>query len=198
LTQDKAQLKELLDAYSRLVSGHFEAVDVAALLHKVKLQMDTKARHAGVEIHLEVPLNLPPVRAIASRFEQVVLNLVLNSIQQIEQQNDTLARINLSQYHGGRLVRHGLVIIRAEYDEQNKPGFVKIKVVDTGPGVHYHKQQRIFLLDTSTRSRGHGLGLFISRNLMEMMGGRLYLDDSLLFIGSSFVVELPLIAQSRR
>jgi signal transduction histidine kinase len=68
---------------------------------------------------------------------------------------------------------------------------IQIIVIDTGPGIHYHQQERIFLLDTSTRRTGHGLGLYISRNLAETMGGRLRLVDSLMFIGSAFVVELP-------
>jgi signal transduction histidine kinase/CheY-like chemotaxis protein len=198
LTQDKTQLEELLDAYSRLVSGDFEAVNVADLLNRVKLQMDTKARDAKTEIHLVIPSSLPTVRAIASRLEQVVINLVLNSIHQIEQQNDTMEQVSCDQRHGSNLATSGQIILQAQYDERNRPDSVKIRVVDTGPGVHYHQQRWIFLLDTSRRRRGRGLGLFISRNLTEMMGGRLYLDDTLLFMGSSFAVELPLATQNGR
>jgi signal transduction histidine kinase len=67
-------------------------------------------------------------------------------------------------------------------------------VIDTGPGVRYPDQKRIFRLDTSTREEGHGWGLFISRNLVEIMRGRLRLVGSLRFIGSVFAVELPMFS----
>jgi signal transduction histidine kinase len=47
------------------------------------------------------------------------------------------------------------------------------------------------MLDATTRADGRGLGLFISRNLAETMSGQLKLLDSIMFVGSTFVLELP-------
>jgi signal transduction histidine kinase len=65
-----------------------------------------------------------------------------------------------------------------------------IVVIDSGPGIAAHRQEEIFLLDTSGRKEGHGLGLYISRSLMETMGGRLSLADSVMFLGSAFIIAL--------
>jgi signal transduction histidine kinase/predicted RNA-binding protein with RPS1 domain/DNA-binding NarL/FixJ family response regulator len=196
LTQTKAELAELVEAYVRLVSGEPAAVDVAALTRKVKRQMEARARGASLTLYLDVEPNLPPARAVQARLEQVLTNLLLNAIQQIEGQAHHLAQVARESGQNVALMQEGLIILKIYYDETEPAYPIQITVIDTGPGIHYHRQEEIFLMDTSIRRKGHGLGLYISRNLMEIMGGRLRLVDSLMFIGSVFVVELPAFVAS--
>lgn len=190
ITQAKNELGELVEAYSRLASGDLEAVDVNKAIRKVKRQMEYKGREASVEIDLDLQKNLPLARSIESRLMQIISNIVLNAIQQIEAQAKRMRQIAQQEDHHEVLLQSGLVMIQTQY-HRNSSNPLQINIFDTGPGIHYKQQERIFLLDTSTRQKGQGLGLYISRNLAETMGGRLRLTDSIMFIGSRFVVELP-------
>lgn len=191
ITQAKGELRELVNAYARMVSGDLQAVDVNEVARKVKRQLAMRAREANVEIHLATPPDMPPARTVQSRLEQVLTNLVLNAIQQIERQAETLAQVARESGETVALLQDGLVILQIRLDQAGGAYPIQISVIDTGPGIHTHRYADIFRLDTSVRPKGHGLGLFISRNLVETMGGRLRLADSLIFLGSAFVVELP-------
>lgn len=196
LTSTKEDLGELVNAYSRMARGELEAVDVNDVVRKVKIQLETKARETSVEVYLEEGSGLPLAQAIQSRLEQIVANLVLNAIQQIGQQLDFMEQVAQEKGETVSIMQNGLVIVQTQYNEAKDPYPIKITVIDTGPGIHYHRQGNLFLLDTSTRRKGHGLGLYISQNLAETMGGRIRLVDSMMFIGTKFVVELPVFSES--
>lgn len=186
LNETKQELEELVLSYSRVAKGDLEAVNVAAVLEKIKNQLDTRARDANIQIIINEAPSFPMTKAILPRLEQVVANLVLNAIQQIENQCHLMAQISHAP-----LVRGGIVMIQTRYRGTDVSRPIEIIVIDTGPGIHMHRQGEIFMLDTSLRPGGHGLGLFISRNLVETMGGELLLADSVMFLGSAFVVRLP-------
>lgn len=191
LTTSKEELKELVNAYSRLTIGDFETVDPNEVVQRVKRQLETKAKELSSEIFLDLQAEIPQIKAISSRLEQIVLNVVLNSIQQIDHQRKLMARIARERNEDFVLLPRGQVIIQTIYDESFAPYPIRIIVTDTGPGIHYRMQDKLFKVDTTTRRKGHGLGLFISRNLAETMGGQIRLLDSIMFVGSVFAVEFP-------
>jgi signal transduction histidine kinase len=169
------------------------------VVSRVALQLNREAEDAGLhEIQLEEQADLTPARAIQSRLEQIVTNLVLNGIQQTTRQKYALKQLADKQGVSFPLLQHGQVIILTRQEQKPTPGPIQIIVIDTGPGIHLHQQGELFLLDKSSRQAGHGLGLFISQNLAQNMGGRVRLADSVMFIGSAFVVELPVFAGDRR
>jgi len=186
----RSKMHELIRDYSRMVRGEFEAVDVHEVVEKVTRQLSKRADEAHVKIEVREEECLPTAHAIASRLEQVLSNLVMNAIQQIERQSRLMRRIKGERGADIAVCQDGLVIIRTRCDPTATPCSIQIAVIDTGPGVHYKDQERIFLLDTTTREEGQGLGLFISRNLMQVMKGQLDLTDSVIFTGSSFVIGL--------
>lgn len=179
----------LTEAFSRLAKGDFEAVDLNVLVKKIKRQLDKRALEGSVKIHLALDETIPPARAIASRLEQVLANLILNGIQQIE--GKAVALRELAEERGGQfpLLQSGWVVARTSYVEAKNS--CRITVLDTGPGLHYEQREKIFQLGYSTRESGEGLGLYISRNLVDLMEGKLYIKDSVLFTGSSFAIEFP-------
>lgn len=191
LRENKQELRDLTDAYLQMAKENWEAVDVNAVVDKVKLQMNKLAEETEVTIHVEASDSLPHVRAISSRLEQILLNLVLNAIQQIGRQRETMAKLPSQKANDPMLLQKGQVIIETRYVEKDPVCPIQILVIDTGPGIRYRDQKHIFRLDTTTREKGHGWGLFISRNLVEIMRGRLRLVGSVRFIGSAFAVELP-------
>jgi CheY-like chemotaxis protein len=117
------------------------------------------------------------------RLAQVVLNLLAN------------ARAAVAESGGRGVVR--VVLDRVDGAESRLPDprpthAVRIAVEDRGPGVPVELRRRIFeaFVTTKTEGRGTGLGLHVSRSMVEEAGGTLYLDESYA-PGARFVVELP-------
>jgi len=186
-----SELRDLVDSYSRVARGEFDSVNINDLVRKIGRQLEMSAKEAGVTIQFDLQPNLPPANAIQSRLEQVVLNIVLNAVQQIQLQAKTMAKVRINESDRCAILQAGIICVRTTCAGSDRSSPICIEVLDTGPGIHSVLQERIFLLDTTTRETGHGLGLFISRNLMDAMGGSLALVDSIMFVGTLFVIEIP-------
>jgi signal transduction histidine kinase/CheY-like chemotaxis protein len=126
----------------------------------------------GLFLEADVAPDLPPVFCDSTRIRQVVLNLLSNA---------------------GRFTEHGGVHLRCSTTAE---GLV-VSVSDTGPGIPADDHQRIFQpfqqLDNSIRRRhgGSGLGLAISKRLVELHGGRMWVESEL-GSGTTFHFTLPL------
>ncbi|MEX0834630.1 MAG: ATP-binding protein, partial [Nitriliruptor sp.] len=163
-------LKELLDV-SRIDAGrvqlHRSRVDVLALTSAV---ID-KARHheAGGDrvIDLIAADDLPPLLVDADKLEQVLVNLVENALGYAE----------------------GRVEVRIEFDGDE----LHIVVADEGPGVPEDQHRLVFQKfgrGRGVRRAGTGLGLYITRGLVEAHGGRVWIDADAP-TGAHFHVHLP-------
>jgi signal transduction histidine kinase len=153
-------IDKLLDA-SRIQAGALKLergdVDLPDLASKVvdgfRLQTDAH------EFELDFPAGLPPILADEERVRQVLNNLVDNAIK-YSPEGGTI-RV------GGRLEPHQVVVY----------------VTDQGIGIPAGEQkklfQRFYRVDSSMRRRtqGAGLGLFLSRSIVEAHGGRMWLDS---------------------
>jgi signal transduction histidine kinase len=109
------------------------------------------------------------VHGVRDQLVQVVLNLVLNAI-------DATGK-------GGRIE------LRADPD----PAGVCLRVQDTGPGVPSEHAQKLFQPYFTTKKHGTGLGLFVTRRLIEAHGGRIAYQPPAEG-GACFVVILPVRA----
>ena len=167
-------LRTMLDmhrASSKQLSVDMAPVD---LLHDVLEPVGGMLYQRGskVEIIVECPPNLI-VSADRLRLKQVVLNLGRNSTKFIEE---------------------GFIRLRAEKVEEN----VKIYVDDSGSGIPAEKRERLFAKfqeSLDVLSQGTGIGLFLCKSLVELMGGKIYLDDDYDsgipgHPGTSFVIDL--------
>jgi two-component system sensor kinase FixL len=115
------------------------------------------AAQSGVRVATQIDDLLPPVLADPIQIEQVLLNLVRNGIDAIAQHRDTKREI---------VVRASLAI--------EEPSIVEICVADTGPGFPPEIAQRLFQPFATTKQTGMGLGLAISRSIIEAHGGRIW------------------------
>jgi two-component system, OmpR family, phosphate regulon sensor histidine kinase PhoR len=146
-----------------------EPVDVAEIVQRVVETMRAQLPESTT-IDVEIPAEVAAASGDRDRIQQVLVNLLDNAIK----------------YGGDR------VEVRAETTD----GLVRIFVADTGPGIGPADRKRIFekfyRADPQlVRSpSGTGLGLYISRELTERMGGRLELSHEP-STGTTFVVELP-------
>jgi len=134
-----------------------------------------------VEIQTDLATELPSPVGDATQLQQVVLNLMLNAIQQMA----------LKSQAGGALK---LMTRLAHGDGQQ---WIEIRVQDEGPGIHKQLWEQIFSLGYSTRPGGTGLGLFVARSLTESLGGQLTVEQSVIPIGTTFLIELPVTTREK-
>ncbi len=158
-------IRELTD-YSRPASTANAWVAPAEVVNEAlgiaKYYQRTKQR----AITTEIPADLPAVRGVRDHLTQVVLNLVLNAVDATET--------------GGT--------IRIEAREF--PGWIELTIEDDGRGINLADRCRLFQPFFTTKAHGTGLGLFISRQVIEEMGGRLVYRTEL-GQGSAFTLRLP-------
>ncbi len=124
-----------------------------------------------VRLRFVRPERCPVVVGDAIQLEQVLVNLVCNSIQAIDAANMPNREVSI-----------GL---------EQRPCEVELTVRDTGPGVPPGDHDRLFDIFASSRDAGLGLGLSISREIVEAHGGRLWSDPSA-NAGAVFHFTLPL------
>jgi len=151
-----------------------ELVEQSADIHALK------AAAKGLELAVCVmPEVATRVKGDPARVRQVVLNLIGNALKFTERGEIAVTVEPGRRYQG--------------------PDWVRVAVRDTGIGIPADKQQQIFAsftqVDSSTTRKygGTGLGLTISRKLVEMMGGKIWVE-SREGEGSTFVFELPFAA----
>jgi signal transduction histidine kinase len=132
-------------------------VDVAQIFKAAYDLVKSEAALSHVRIVIRFEREVPPVLADAIQIEQVVLNLIRNSMEAMAHIPAERREINLS----------------ATLDPA-EPGFVTVAVRDSGPGFPPELADRMFKPFSTTKSTGMGLGLSISRSLIEAHGGRIW------------------------
>jgi len=177
--RNAAQLAELINAtldLSRLEAGRlpFEprAVDARVLLEELQAEVEDFIEKPGVEVRWELEDDLPIVRTDPPKLKLVVKNLLTNAVKFTERGRVTVQ---------GRGVSDG----------------IELSVADSGIGIAAQDMPIIFeafrQVDSSMTRRhgGVGLGLYISRALLEMLRGHIQVE-SVVGVGSTFRVWLPL------
>jgi len=110
----------------------------------------------NVTLHLALAAGLPPVLGDRVQLQQVIINLLMNGMQAMDAQG------------GGRL----------ELSTQPGDGGVQLAVADTGPGIAGENLSRLFDPFFSTKPDGMGMGLAISRSIIDSHGGRIAATSS--------------------
>ncbi|MET0630205.1 MAG: HAMP domain-containing sensor histidine kinase, partial [Xanthobacteraceae bacterium] len=147
------------------------------VVHSVFSAVESLATEKKLALKVEVPPNLPSGHGDERRLTQVLLNLVGNAI---------------------KFTDKGEVAIRAAASN----GSYTFSVRDTGPGIAEADQKKIFeefqQADSSATKKkgGTGLGLSIARRIIEMHGGRIWVDSKI-GEGSTFSVEIPVSVEQQ-
>lgn len=149
-----------------------ECLNLTSLASETLEFVSSEARGKGVRVAVETTDNLPPVRADRIQIEQVLLNLIFNSIDAMQQARFK-ARFKARQ-----------VTIRFKALE----GKVRVTVADTGPGLGKDVVEHIFEPFYTTKDKGMGMGLAICRSIIEAHSGRLWADSA---SGAVFHFTLP-------
>jgi signal transduction histidine kinase/ActR/RegA family two-component response regulator len=189
--QKRGMVEEIDELYiqARTLSGITRTFGrITAKAHDEVLRMDQivqetinllkePAARAHVTLLFIPPDDMPIVRSQSAALQQVILNLTLNAIQQIQE---------LRPDQGGCVCVH---IQTPERMDANHAFAVVVE--DNGPGIHHSLWEKIFEIGFSTRPEGSGIGLYISRSLIEQIGGRLFVAESFILGGTKFVFEIP-------
>jgi signal transduction histidine kinase/CheY-like chemotaxis protein len=150
----------------------------------------------NLTLTLDIPADLPEVYADRTRIRQVLLNLVANALRFTDAGEITVrVTTRLESRDDGRPTTNETSVVSAS--EPHRPSSVVISVQDTGIGIAPQDIQRIFepfmQVDNSLgrKHSGTGLGLTISKQFVELHGGRMWVDSDLGH-GSTFSFTLPL------
>ena len=137
--------------------GESERVEVglSQLVRDVLDLVSRELRASGITLHLMLDENLPTVKCDRIQIEQVVLNLVRNAMDILEE--------------GSAHKRDLTIRCRAD-----TAASVELTVEDTGEGFTADNSKRIFETFFTTKADGLGMGLSISRNIIENHGGQLW------------------------
>jgi signal transduction histidine kinase len=165
--------REVLERIRDFVSSgnlNLEALDVSALADRISTLCREEAAARSVEVEVETIGPLPPAQADGVQIEQVLINLVANAIDAASERSDA----------------RGRVIIRIAANASA----IMIQVEDNGRGVAPELADNIFDAYQTTKPRGMGLGLHLSRRIAQRHGGRLWWEP-IRTGGARFVVELP-------
>jgi signal transduction histidine kinase len=131
------------------------AVDLTELLRETSRLLRADALVRRVPLVVEAPAELPKVRADRVQLQQVIINLAINAFDAV----------------AGNGVAPRDVVIRAF---QERPESVNVSVRDSGSGIMKRNLTRLFDPFFSTKPNGTGIGLAISKSIVESHGGRLW------------------------
>jgi NO-binding membrane sensor protein with MHYT domain/signal transduction histidine kinase len=148
----------------------WELVDVNEVIPKTIVLLYGEAARYDISVRADLAADLPHVIGDPVQLQQVVMNLIVNSIDAMK------------DVEGSREL-----VIRSQRMENEH---VLISVIDTGVGLPQQHASQIFNAFFTTKSHGTGLGLRISRSIVESHGGRLWAADNSPR-GANFCFTLP-------
>jgi signal transduction histidine kinase len=132
----------------------FATLDVNDMMTGMTRIVSSEAALRNMSVRLELAPRLPSVRGDRVQLQQVILNLVLNGLDAMRE-----------QVTGARVL-----VIRSAKDSSTT---IRITVRDSGPGIDLADLDNIFQTFYTTKADGLGMGLAISRSIVEAHGGQL-------------------------
>ena len=158
--------RSVLD-YSRFASDERYPVPIARLMQQALVLAGRQLEHAHVEVTTDLPVDLHPVLVTPAQIVQVLLNLIINATEAMP--------------HGGHL--H----VAARVDGE----VMVLALTNDGPPIPPEHIEHIFEPFFTTKPDGHGLGLFISHNIVQRHGGTISVDNLSGDRGVALTVTLP-------
>ncbi len=175
IVQDGNRAAEIIDRLRSLYKNapsRRELVEVNEIVHEMVVLLRGEASRYGVSIRTELAADLPKLTADHVQLQQVLMNLMLNGIEAMKETG-------------------GVLTVSSQLD---RDGRVLISVSDTGVGLPTEKADQIFNAFFTTKPQGSGMGLAISRSIVESHGGRLWATPNS-ERGATFHFTLPTAAE---
>jgi PAS domain S-box-containing protein len=149
-------INRLRSFYTKGAPAERAPVDLNEVLNEMLAILRSEANRYSVAMRMELGSDLPLVRADRVQLQQVLMNLMLNGIEAMKETG-------------------GVLTIRSQVRED---GQLMISVSDTGVGLPAGKAGQVFDAFFTTKRHGSGMGLAISRSLVESHGGRVWAESN--------------------
>jgi signal transduction histidine kinase len=195
LTRDQPDLEEAREAASRMVKDasraaeivsrirvlfkkgtpQRELVDINQIIREMVALMRGEATRHSISVQTELAGDLPQLVGDRVQLQQVLMNLMINGLDAMKDGDGTRELAIKSQ--------------RVDNDQ------LQVSVSDTGVGLPQEHAEQIFNAFFTTKIHGTGMGLRISRTIVESHGGRLWASDNSPR-GASFYFTLPIKADA--
>jgi PAS domain S-box-containing protein len=161
-------INRLRSFYKKGAPPEREMVDVKEIIHEMIVLLRDEAVRNSITIHSELDAETLNILADRVQLQQVFMNLMLNAIEAMKET-------------GGELtIRSGL----------NQEGQLLISISDTGVGLPLENTERIFDAFHTTKPQGTGMGLAITRSILESHGGRIWATANQ-GVGATFHFTIP-------
>ncbi len=177
-------VEDLLEV-SRIEQNRIEmnivSINIGDSINSVEKTFEKQISDKGLQLDLHLHDDLPNVSADESRIKQVLVNLISNAVKYTEK---------------------GTITVTAEF-VSGKEDMVKVKVSDTGIGMSAKNRERLFEKfyrvqnEKTDKITGTGLGLWITKELVHLMGGEIYVD-SIEGTGTQVTLMLKIINQDKK
>jgi signal transduction histidine kinase len=161
-------------ALFRTTNQEQQPIDVTELTLEAIRIMHSELTRNGIIVNTQLTTELPPIMGHRGQLQQVLLNLIENSIDAMKNITD-----------GSRVIRVGTKLKSTEA--------VAISVEDSGPGIESKEMTSVFDAFVTTKATGMGLGLAISKMIIERHGGQIVVVPSA-DNGAHFRITLPIKA----
>ena len=177
IVQDGTRATEIIDRLRSLYKKSppkRELVEVNDLVREMVVLLRGEANRYAVSLRADLAADLPEITADRVQLQQVLMNLMLNAIEAMKETG-------------------GVLTVTSQLDQD---GRAVISVSDTGVGLPGEKADQIFNAFFTTKAQGSGMGLSISRSIVESHGGRLWAtaNDGR---GATFHFTLPTAGEPR-
>jgi C4-dicarboxylate-specific signal transduction histidine kinase len=149
--------------------------DINHIVHSIVKFNELEARQYGATVTLALAQHLPQIQADAIMIEQVICNMVRNAFEAMAEAHSPQREVYIST--------------RAIEGDA-----IEIEVVDTGPGIDGAVIDQVFDQFFTTKAEGVGMGLSISRSIIEMHGGRVRAESGKQG-GTTFRFTVPISQQ---
>ena len=163
---------EIIEEFFRLAKQREKVLAPIAIndvIERALLLISEQMRKVGIELATRLDPNLPEIMADATGVERVLINLLMNAREAMPQ--------------GGAIVIASSLLTGA-------PEWLQVSVADNGPGISPDALPKLFNLLYTTKSNGSGLGLWLSRRIIQEHGGKIEVQSEI-GKGTTFTIKLP-------
>jgi PAS domain S-box-containing protein len=176
ILKDASRAVDIVDrnrALFRRETQKRESVELNEVIREMSTLLNDKANQHSISIRTELDANLLPVTADRVQVQQVLMNLMLNGIEAMK---DTSGQLTVTS-------------------KKTEDGQLLVSVSDSGIGLPLEDSERIFDAFFTTKPQGIGMGLSISRRIIELHGGRLWATRNS-GRGATFQFTVPIEAKA--
>lgn len=176
LKEQTQQATELVDILLQGLSHRFSPVKLVDVVRQVERLVHSSFVESNTVLKIgqipDITLGIP-----SAIITTVMVNLILNSDKHHYRNENRLVNLYIS------------------LDKNSNSSLLTITVQDNGPGIHTHHLDRLFKIgysDANIEDGKHGMGLWLSMELLKKVQGKIWLDENLMGLGCKFKFQIPL------